>query len=87
MKNSTELTIATITTKIYHELKGRQIHPKGRFDNAGRFYAYNSDLISVRPPSRAYPFSEMNACRTKKYVTKVCEQFKCETEEQLRNFV
>ena len=72
MNNTTELNMATAITKIYHELKGRQIHPQGSFDDSGRFYTSNSDLINVRTPSRAYPFSEMQACRTRKYVTKVC---------------
>ena len=51
----------------YDKLKNRDEHPAGRFDSAGRFYASNANLINVRQPSRAFPFSEMAACRTKKY--------------------
>ena len=56
-----------IINQIYSELKIRQIHPSGKFDNGGRWYATNSDLISCRTPSRAWPYSEMRACRTKKF--------------------
>ena len=72
-----------IINTVYQELKERNIHPSGRFDNAGRFYAEHQDLISVREPSRRFPFSQMAACRTKKYVTRVCEWFDCTTVEQL----
>lgn len=74
----------TIINEIYQLLKIRKINPSGTFDNAGRFYAANSDLINVRTPSRAWPYSQMVACRTKKYVKKVCEKFNCQTVEELR---
>lgn len=72
---------------VYCELKERMIHPSGEFDDAGRWYSDNTDLISCRTPSRAWPFSEMHACRTKKYVKKVQEFFECKTVEQLRDNV
>lgn len=72
---------------VYGMLKSRQIHPSGKFDNAGRFYATHSDLIRVRPPSRAYPYSHMTACRTKKYVKAVAEKFGCEDVETLKKHV
>lgn len=58
-------------------LKNREIHPSGNFDKQGRFYAENADLIDVRTPSRDYPYSQMTACRTLKYVKKVAEKFNC----------
>lgn len=53
-----------IINEVYAQLKNREIHPSGTFDSAGRFHAANFDLISVRAPSRAWPFSHMVACRT-----------------------
>lgn len=76
---------------IVHEmLKDRVIHPSGRFSSgntSGRWYADNDDLICVRSPSRAWPFSEMTACRTKKYVSKVAHKFNCRTVKKLLKFV
>ena len=78
---------AQIIASVYDDLKGRSLHPAGRFDKGGRWYAENSDLISVRSPSHAWPFSEMKACRTRKYVKAVCEKFNCKTEKALRQAV
>ena len=72
-----------IIQAVYEMLQNRKIHPTGTFDKAGRFYATHDDLINVRTPSRAWPFSHMNACRTKKYVKAVCEKFNCQTVEDL----
>jgi len=72
---------------VYQDLKNRNIHPKGEFDNAGRFYAEHQDLINVREPSRKFPFSQMAACRSKKYVTKVCEKYNCLTVDDLKRNV
>lgn len=74
-----------IINEVYKMLKEREIHPSGTFDNAGRFFAHNDDLIDVRYPSRSWPHSHMLACRTKKYVTKVCEKYNCKTKEELIN--
>lgn len=73
--------------KIYQELKARDIHPSGYFDNAGRWYAEHEELISVRAPSRSFPYSQMSACRTLKYVKAVCAEFDCKTEDELRKMV
>lgn len=73
--------------EIYQELKERMIHPTGTFDKGGRWYAENSDLINVRSPSRSYPYSEMTACRTKKYVKAVFEKISCKKVEDLRTAV
>ncbi len=73
--------------KVYQLLKNRQINPSGNFDSAGRFYAKNADLISVRSPSRNYRYSQMTACRTKKYVQKVAEKFEIDNADILISFV
>ena len=72
---------------IYQELKSREIHPSGSFDSAGRWYAEHSEFINVREPSRAFPYSQMTACRTLKYVKAVCAEFDCKTEDELRKMV
>jgi hypothetical protein len=77
------MTTIEIINTVYQDLRDRKIHPRGKWDNGGRFYAKHADLISVRSPSRAYPLSEMSACRTKKYVTKVADKFGCDTIETL----
>ena len=82
-----EKTQKEIITTVYTMLKEREIHPSGTFDKAGRFYAEHDDLISVRTPSRAYPYSHMTACRTRKYVKKVCEKFECKTVAELSALV
>lgn len=72
-----------ILKEVYQLLQDREIHPSGRFDNGGRFYAVHVDLINVRSPSRKWPFSHMTACRTLKYVKAVNEKFKPKTKEEL----
>ena len=72
-----------IIDTVYKMLKNREINPSGQFDKGGRFYATNGDLIDVRTPSRAFPYSEMQACRTKKYVKLVCAKYDCTTLAEL----
>ena len=72
-----------IIKKVYQLLKDRDIHPTGKFDSGGRWYAANSDLINVRSPSRSFPYSEMSACRARKYVKACAEKFDCKTEAEL----
>lgn len=76
-----------IIKQVATMLKNREIHPSGTFDNGGRFYATNDDLISVRTPSRAFPYSQLMACRTIKYVAKVAEKFNCKSKEELLKHV
>lgn len=76
-----------IINEVYQELKNRDIHPTGEFDKAGRFYAEHDDLINVRSPTRSWPFSQMQACRTKKYVKAVAEKFNCKNADELRGCV
>ena len=77
------MTTQTHIKTVYEMLKDREINPTGEFDSAGRWYAANDDLINVRTPSRSWPYSQMIACRTRKYVKKVAEKFNCETVEDL----
>ena len=73
--------------EVYFMLKERVIHPAGNFDKGGRWWAEHDDLISVRTPSRSFPFSQMTACRTLKYVKAVAEKFKPATKEELIKLV
>jgi len=82
----------TKTTKnaiqlVFRMLQDRKIHPSGTFDKQHRFYAENDDLINVRTPSAAWPFTEMIACRSRKYVTAVAEKFGCKTVKTLLRHV
>jgi len=76
-----------IINAVYEKLKNREIHPSGKFDSKNRFYAKNADLINVRQPSAAWPFSHMIACRTKKYVAKVAKKYNATTQDQLESLV
>lgn len=69
--------------EVYQLLKNRVINPAGTFDNAGRFWLDNRDLINVREPSRAWPYSQMMAGRTLKYVKAVAKKFNCENDFNL----
>lgn len=57
---------------VYQARKLRLIHPVGQFDNAGRWYPSPAEDAgvsgTVRWPSRAWPYSLMVACRTRKHV-------------------
>jgi len=69
--------------KIFGELKARQIHPKGEFDKQGRFYLSDAHLVNVREPSRAWPYSQMCAGRTKKFVRAVADEYNCTNYSEL----
>ncbi|OPH35178.1 hypothetical protein [Moraxella atlantae] len=69
--------------QVYEMLKNRQLHPAGEFDNAGRFYLEDYELVDVRAPSAKYPFSQMNAGRTSKFVKAMAEKYKVQTLDQL----
>jgi len=64
----------SIINEVYRQAKNREIHPSGDFDSKKRWYP--SDLLynyteSVRTPSAAWPFSYMQHCRTKKFITRL----------------
>tara|TARA_R110000823_G_scaffold171423_1_gene303874 strand:- start:250 stop:501 length:252 start_codon:yes stop_codon:yes gene_type:complete len=69
--------------EVYTMLKDREINPSGYFDDGGRWFSHNADLIDVREPSRAWPYSQLTACRSRKYVAKIAEKHKVETVQQL----
>lgn len=73
--------------EVYLSLKEREIHPTGTFDKQGRWYAKHRELICVRSPSKAYPYSELLACRTHKYVEAIAEKCQPTTIEELRRLV
>ena len=83
MIKATQASMTSEIQKVYLLLKSRAVHPSGKFDGAGRWHASNSEIVNVRSPSRAYPYSEMTHCRTKKYVKNVQEHFECRTLSEL----
>ena len=70
---------------VYVMLKERQLHPKGWFDKQGRFYLNDSELVSVRDPSVKYPYTQMNAGRTSKFVKLMAEKYKPQSRNDLIN--
>lgn len=57
---------------IYLPRRDRQVNPDGEFDSAGRWYPSEAEECGdiarhVRGPSRAWPYSYLLACRTKKH--------------------
>ena len=69
--------------EVWNLLKDRKINPAGTFDSGGRFWSANADLISVRAPSRRWPYSHMSACRTLRYVKAVAEKYRCTNKNEL----
>lgn len=57
---------------IYDRRQSRDIHPRGAFDKAGRWYPSDEETASccghVRSPSRTHPYSYMVHCRTRKHL-------------------
>ncbi|MDP8042512.1 hypothetical protein QJU11_09945 [Pasteurella atlantica] len=78
----TNLTLDDIKT-VYYLLKQREIHPKGSFDDFGRFFLKDAELVNVRKPSRQYNLSQMNAGRTLKFVKATAEKYDCQNIEEL----
>ena len=73
-------------TAVYKDLRDRQAHPRGHFDKAGRWYSHYPDLVGhVRWPSRHYPYSQMSAARSKKFVRALAETHGCKTVAHLRS--
>jgi hypothetical protein len=70
--------------EVYLALKDRLENPRGHFDSGGRFYVRDRELINVRSPSVAYPYSEMNAARTAKFVKQLAEKYKCQNITELK---
>ena len=57
----------------FSDRKARRAHPPGNWDNAKRFFAAErTQAVTLsRSPSRAWPFSEMNAARTAAHCAEV----------------
>lgn len=70
--------------QVYVALRDRDENPRGNFDKQGRFYVIDADLVDVRSPSFKYPYSQMNAARTAKFVKALAEKYKCQSIEELR---
>jgi len=66
------MTIEEKIEKTYYRRKNRLDHPKGKFDSAGRWYPAEEEerdcCAHIRRPSRAYPYSLLVHCRTKKHI-------------------
>jgi len=69
---------------VYRQLRDREQHPRGSFDKQGRFYLRDGELVNVRSPSVAYPYSQMQAGRTLKFVKALAEKYKCQTLFELQ---
>ena len=71
-RQATDQVLVDILLHEYHQRQTRQEHPAGAFDKAGRFYLAPEELTAccreIRPPSRAYPFSQMVHGRTLKHL-------------------
>lgn len=61
-----------LVEKIYYRRKERIDHPDGHFDGGGRWYPSEEERCeccdSIRGPSRRWPWSYMQHCRTKKHI-------------------
>lgn len=73
-------TMKAATLKAYQPRRDRTVNPEGKFDGAGRWYPSDredgGDIAGcIRGPSRAFPYSYMLACRTKKHAA--CLVFRC----------
>jgi len=68
---------------VFRKLKNREENPKGDFDNGGRWYSHYEDIIDVRPPSAKHPYSQMQHCRTLKFIKKLAVEKSCENIAEL----
>lgn len=65
------MDIISVTVN-YILLRDRILNPQGYFDNGGRWYPDTEEQASccssVRSPSRTFPYSYLNHCRTMKHI-------------------
>lgn len=70
--------IKRLVQVLYEGRRDRLVNPDGTFDNAGRWYPSEAEDAGVshthRSPSRAWPYSYMTACRTRKHVSVLVER-------------
>lgn len=81
MSKKQPLTLAEFDTETIEAAKeflarqDRTSHPEGYFDNANRWEPSKDEECWCcgmgRTPSRAFPFSKMQHCRTAKHVSKL----------------
>jgi hypothetical protein len=61
-----------LVDELYRKRQSRAVHPSGDFDKARRWLPSEQEECeccqTIRYPSRAYPFSLMAHCRTKKHI-------------------
>lgn len=72
--------------EVYALLKDRKLHPKGTFDSRGCFWLEDDELVDVRQPSPRYPYSQMTAGRTSKFVKAMAEKYKPATLQEFLNY-
>lgn len=60
--------------RMFYRRKNRLEHVPGDFDKAGRFYAdeQTPSVRQARSPSKAWPYSQMNAARTAAHCASAC---------------
>ena len=74
----------------YLARKFRLVHPRGTFDGAGRWWADKAQEggePDVRYPSRAWPYSHLKACRTKKWCRQLPDVTRKEDAEVAKNAI
>lgn len=71
--------------QVYVWLKDRVLHPKGKFVN-GRFYLKDEELVDVREPSRRFPYTQMVAGRSSKFVKAMAKKYKPTSLKEFLNY-
>ena len=63
--------------QIYHSRKERKVNPAGGFDGAGRWQPSAEErqdcCHSIRNPTKKFPFSLLNHCRSIEHVARKCK--------------
>lgn len=77
-----------VVAHIYQKRKNREEYPQGRYDKAGRWYPSDEGKCAccygIRSPSRSWPYSLRDHCRTKKHVRSLVEKVWDDSEERRR---
>lgn len=68
---------------VFTMLQERKLHPRGEFDKQGRFYLQDSELVNVCPPSFKYPYSQMTAGRSLKFIRALVDTYKPQSRDEL----
>ena len=79
-------TMDEVVAHIYQQRKNRNEYPQGRYDKAGRWYPTDEEKCgccgNIRSPSRSWPYSLRDHCRTKKHVRSLVEKVWDDPEER-----